>query len=237
MNNAFARALLTAALEDYATVSPEENIVFSPAFEKKMEKLCKNTDRRVFHPVQTAFRRAILIAALLAALAVTAFAVPSIRNAILDFFVHDAGTHYEFTFTPEQAAAAPKQIEKVYRPMYIPEGFSLAEPPIISNGAVMHTWYSASLSKTGDFISFDQHVIPQGENNSGPSAEGVRTETLELNGYTVFCIYDYGVLYHWTNEEYFFQLYCDPGISEENRNKIFCSIAIDESIPPPNNAP
>lgn len=232
MNNAFARALLTASLEDYAAVSPEENIVFSPAFEKKMEKLCKNTDRRVFHPVQTAFRRAILIAALLAALAVTAFAVPSIRNAILDFFVHDAGTHYEFTFTPEQAAAAPKQIEKVYRPMFIPNDFT-PQKPILSTGAVMYTW----VSWKKDYICFDQYVIPQGENNSGPNAENVETEILNINGYDVFCVYSENTIYHWTDGEYFYQLSCGPTLTEWERNQIFCSIAIDESIPPPNNAP
>lgn len=234
MNNAFARALLTATLEDYTAVSPEENIVFSSAFEKKMEKLCRNADRRIFHPVKTAFRRAILIAALLAALAVTAFAVPSIRNTILGFFVHNAGTHYEITFSPEQAAAAPKQIETFYRPHFIPNNFSLQQKPIITPGTCIYIW----VSRTNDYISFAQYVIQSGESTSGPNAEGVTTQTTEVNGNQVFCIYDDGaVLYFWTDCDYYYELTCGPSLTEWERNKIFHSIRPDPTISLPTQAP
>lgn len=224
--NPFARALLAATLESYQDISEEENLreTFSPAFERKIAKINKNFRKDIYRPVVTAIRRAILIAAIIAAVAITAMAVPAIREAVVRFFIKDAGTHYEFTFDPVQAATAPDQIEKIYKPEYIPEGF-VADAPIISTGACMYTWFS----ENGDCIVFDQYVIPQGETNSGPNAEGTEIRTLNLNGYEVFCVVDYGVIYHWTDNEYFYQLYCDPCVTEEERNKIFFSIGIDKT--------
>ena len=178
----FARALLDAAVESFADVPAEEALdtQFSPAFEKRIKRISKKTSGDTYRPVTTAMRRAILIAAIIAALAITVMAVPQIRKAAIQFFIRNAGTHYEFTYDPEQLATAPKQIEKVYKPGYIPEGFVVTDPPIISTGAVMYTWFSTRFSEIGDYISFDQYVIPRGENNSGPNAEGVETRLLNL---------------------------------------------------------
>ena len=73
--------------------------------------------------IHTMARRIILIIAIIAILVVTTMAVPAVREAIIRFFAVDRETHYEFQFDPDQAAVAPENIETVYKPAYIPEGF------------------------------------------------------------------------------------------------------------------
>lgn len=222
----FAQALLDVSLENFADIPAEEalDLQLSPAFEKKIAALMKITRHNTYHPIGKTIRRAILIAALIAALAGTAMAIPAIRKLFVPYETKNAGTHYEFTFETEQAVVAPDRIEKVYKPFYIPEGF-VQESPVITESFACYTWFTES----NDCIFFDQFVISKYNNDSGPSAEKVETQTLLLNGYEVFCVYydGGGASYHWTDDEYFYMLHCDDCVSEAERNAIFNSIAVD----------
>ncbi len=223
----FAQALLDAALDSFADVPAEEtlDLQFSPALEKKLAGLMKSTRTDTYHPIGKTVRRAILIAALIAALAGTAMAIPAIRKLFIPYEIKNAGTHYEFTLETESAVVAPDRIEKVYRPFYIPEGFA-QESLVITEDFACYAWFT----ENNDCIFFDQFVISKYDNNSGPSAENVETQTLLLNGYEVFCVYydEGGASYQWTDNAYFYMLYCDDCISEADRNAIFYSIAVDE---------
>ena len=74
--------------------------------------------------IRSAVKRAVLVAALLAVLAITVFAIPEVRDTFVRFFVQDEGNRYEFSVDPEQEATAPKYIRKTYRASYIPAGFT-----------------------------------------------------------------------------------------------------------------
>lgn len=222
----FEQALLDVILEEFSTIPSEKEIeiTISLRFQKMCEQLLRRARHGVVSRVGIAFRRAIIIAAIIAALITTAMAVPVIREAIIQFFFRNEGTHYEFSFDPEQAATAPDVAEKIYCATYIPKGYTQITADISFAGAY-YLWLDEG---SEGYIMFNQYIIPE-DNNSGPNAEGTATEVLNLNGYQVFCVYDEGSIYYWTNNEYFFELACGPGISEEEMQKIFFNIQVDEN--------
>lgn len=222
----FEQALLDAALEEFADIPSEEEtgLEFSEEFEEAGAELVEKARRGKLPSVGRTLRRVLLIAAIIAALATTVMATPSFRDAIIQFFTQNAGTHYEFSFDPEQAANAPEYIEKVYKPTYIPEGFR-EDTVLIDANWVVYVW----LSESGDFISLDQYPIPDGTGGPKPDAEDVVIETLNLNGYEVFCVYSDGnTMYHWTDNEYFYQMVFGPSVPEDECKKVFFSIAWDQ---------
>lgn len=222
----FEQALLDAALEEFTDIPSEEeiNLTFSEEFEEAGAELVEKARRGKVPSVSRTLRRVLLVAAIVAALATTVMATPSFRDAVIRFFSSNAGTHYEFSFDPEQAATAPEYIEKVYKPTYIPEGFS-EDTVLIDTSWVVYIW----LSESGDFISLDQYPIPNDTEGPRPDAEDVEVETLSLNGYEVFCVYSDGnTMYHWTDNEYFYQMIFGPSVSEGECKKVFYSIAWDQ---------
>ena len=122
----FERALIDATLEEYSDVPDCEDkiaIQLSDHFIRKTEKLNRKTVSKGWKYQNTVWKRVALIAILAAVLAASAMAIPAVREAIIKFFLHDEGTHYEVSFDPIQAASAPDSIETVYLPTYIPDGY------------------------------------------------------------------------------------------------------------------
>ena len=220
----FNRALRDAALEEFRDIPAEGDIdlEFSEAFEAWGQSMLASP-KPAARPLRKSLRRLILIAAILAALVTTAMATPAIREALIKFFAHNAGTHYEFSFDPEQAATAPRYIEQAYLPTYIPDGYT-AETVVIHPGFVTGMWSSES----GGYMMFNQLPIPNDGEGPAPDAEDVTVEILNLNGYEVFCVYAEGYMYHWTDNKYFYHLYFSPSIAKEDSIKVFFSIAPTE---------
>ena len=218
----FKQALLDAALEEFKDIPDEQHIdlEFSEHFEAwGHSMLCPSGDPPV-RRFRKGVRRAILIAAILAALTTTALAVPAIREGLIKFFQQNAGTHYEFSFDPEQAATAPKTLEKEYAPTYIPEGYNEITH-ILLEDLIVREW----VTEHGGYLSFQQEVIPHGSGGPQPNAENVTVETVLINGYKVFSVYSEGYMYHWTDNAYFYQLIFDQSITKEETIKIFNSIS------------
>lgn len=219
---AFKQALLDAALEEFQDIPAEKDIdlELSEEFEAMGRQLLERPEKKAVRTLGKGLRRAILIAAIIAALATTAMAVPAIREALIKFFSHNAGTHYEFSFDPEQAATAPDTIEKEYAPTYIPEGYS-KDSCIETEELIAHMW----VSESGEHIMFLQQIIPSNGSTPQPDAEDVTIETINLNGYEVFCINSQGYMYHWTDNAYFYQLVFDSSVTKEECLKVFSSIS------------
>lgn len=204
----FEQALLDACLEEYAQIPPEEAI-------HRQETKPRRGRKTV--------RRLLLVAAILAMLATTVSAVPALRDGLIDFFYRNAGTHYEFYFDREKAANAPTTIEKVYRPTYIPEGFT-ANSETTHVGFVAMDW----VAENGDYIVFDQDIIPADTEGPSLDAEAGEAEVRILNGYQVFYVRcDEYTMYHWTDCEYLFLLVVASPLSEDECNNIFYSITLD----------
>lgn len=222
----FQRALVDATLAGFAHVPGEEatGITPSPDFEEQAEDLIRKTRRTGWYYVNTALKRAILIAAIIGALATTAFAVPAIREAIIDFFIQDEGDHYEFTFDPEEAATAPDEIEMVYGPTYVPDGYELAVDDVSVAGVCL--WWT---NQNDQWICHYQHKIPNDPTNSEwlklDNSEDVTKKSITIGDYLVLVINgtDYYTLI-WTDNSYFYRLELDYSINEIEMVKIFENI-------------
>lgn len=216
----FEQALMDVMLEEFADVPEEEQIqcAASDSFYKNCGKLLRRSSRHPVGRARVALKRGILIAAIVVALATTAMAFPDVKDAVIRLFVRDHGNRYEFCFDPEEAATAPKTIETVYRVTYIPEGYTLVTEDSSMSG-VSSYWYN----ETNDgYIMFDQSVI--GGIEFAPNAGGSKAEELNLDGYQVFCIRDDATKYYWTDNAYFYSLYCGKGITEEQMRQVFAGI-------------
>lgn len=225
----FEQALLDVTLEEFSDIPDKEDeidVSFSPAFVAKSEKLIRNTEQKTWRYVNTGMKRVAVIAIVAALLATTALAFPAIREAIIRFFIHDEGTHYEFSFDPEQAANAPDCIETVYYPTYVPNGYQLSfDTTTVASVAV--GW-----SNSDDWtIFYMQEPMPDDPENSAIgdiNAEGTTTSSLILSGYEVIRVEDAEAIYYvWTNHEYLFSLICDKVLPEEEMVRIFDSVQID----------
>lgn len=222
----FEAALQESVLEEFRDVPAEDEIDLhpSPEFEANAVALIRKTNRTGWYYVNTTLKRAILIAAIIGALVTTAFAVPAIREALIDFFLVDKGTHYDITFDPEEAAKAPKQIEKVYGPTYIPDGFDLAMEDA-SFAAVAFWWVNGE----DQWICYYQHTIPHDQTYSdwiGIDAEDIEMHSITIGDYLVVWHYsennNFYTLY-WTDNAYFYYMELDTSISEDEMSKIFLS--------------
>ncbi len=225
----FEQALLDATLEEFADIPDQEekiDMTLSPVFTAKAEKLIQNTQRKIWYYVNTTMKRIALIAIIAVFLATTAMAFPVVREAIIKFFIHDEGTHYEFSFDPEQAANAPDCIETVYYPTYIPEGYQLSfDTTTVASVAV--GWRNSD----DWWICYDQIPMPDDPEKhtiGDINAEGATTSSLVLSGYEVIRSEDAEAIYYiWTNHEYLFSLICDKVLPEEEIVKIFNSVQIN----------
>lgn len=228
----FKQALLDATLEEFADIPDEDEIetAFSEKFISETSRLVQNSKRKSWHYVNTIFKRAILVAAVIALLATTALAIPPVREAIIRFFVHDEGTYFEFSFDLEQSTNVPELIETVYCPTYILDDYDELFRSVAVSGVII-CWADPE----GREILFSQYPmqdlsLSEYTTGGGINSEGTSTEFIYLDGYEVFRIEDNEVLtYVWTNHEYYFSLMSPGTLSEEEIQKIFLSVQIDEN--------
>lgn len=209
----FEEVLLDSVLLEFAGVPSEEDIEYSftTDFERKSEKLIRKSRSRYWHHVNTTAKKLLIAAIITALLVSSAMAIPSVREEVMKIFVHDTGINYYFTVDEEAVNNAPKEIELVYTLSYIPAGFAQSNSTFCSD-FVSYEY----LSPDGEFIGFKQETMPDDPaEDVGPyiDSEESKVEYIELNGYKVIQIVfgepgDEAVAFLWTNEDYFFTLYC-----------------------------
>ena len=213
----FEQALLDVSLEEFADIPPEDqlDVQFSAEFERKMAALIRNEQKRSWHLVNTRAKRILLIALLtILLLATTIAAVPALREGLIKFFTHDDGIAYTFTFDETDVARAPKEIEEIHAPSYIPEGYSLVDSLASPTASIM-----TYVNEAGEIISFTQNVIwsqpvehPElGDVTMimGLDSENSIAEYIVLDGYEVMEVLDIqgeGIVYLWTDHEYIYRL-------------------------------
>lgn len=227
----FENALLDKALRsfDYIPAAEEINHEFSPEFERRSEKLIKKSASNVWHCVNTTAKK-ILIAAIIAALLTgTVLAVPALREGLIRIFIHDDGNLYSFTVDRNMIANAPTEIETAYSLTYIPDGYELANTVAVREGVVSLTY----IDENDNWIDFRQEIVTQDPRNSLSGADSERSELkhVVLNGYEVIRIIheEDEVQLVWTDDEYFFELFCDKGGLDEAK-KVFYGIKPDAEL-------
>lgn len=185
--------------------------------------LISRTDSRLWRATNTTLKRILLIAAVIATLAATAFAVPPIREAILDYFLTDHDTYYGITFDPDEAADAPRELQTAYAPTWAPEGFELAIEDVSAAGSAF--WYADA---EDNWICFTQYLLPPDATNDdwfGINADESQRYARLVGEYRVEVIESRSVYFWiWTDNEYLYSLECSYGVSEETTEQVFHSI-------------
>jgi len=97
-------AFREAARREFAAVPPEEELdyVFSPRFEHRMRRLIRAQAHSYWFLINTAAKRAAIVAAIILALLTTALAIKPVRQRIIQFFVDVYEEYFEIRFGEEK---------------------------------------------------------------------------------------------------------------------------------------
>ena len=221
----FEQAVIDSILIEYTDIPDENEIIneFSFDFQSWSHKLIRKTQNPYWYYVNTTVKKVILIAIILSMMTMTAMAVPSIREAIIDFFFNNHGERYGINFNPEEAATAPESIEIVVFPSSIPEEYILVDQNC-TTGIVYGFW----TSKNAEMISYAQNRIPPNATSDtwiGIDAEDVTKTSQVIGEYLVEIVwYEKSYCLYWTDNAYIYSLELPNSISEEVMIEIFSSI-------------
>jgi len=161
------------------------NFSFSLSFERKMEKLIR-AQRKPYYPlVSTRARKTVLaLAAVLILLATLVFSVSALRVPFLKFIVETYEKFSSMIFMQsETEAPLPTTLERIYEPMYIPEGYALDEENTITLSYQRILPYSAERG----IIEFQQFVL--GTTEQVINTEGVPTMEIAIGDDTIGLYY------------------------------------------------
>ena len=187
-------------------------------------------------PVRTATRRILLAAALALLLAVSVFAaVPSVREGLLHFFLHDNGAAYTLSFSPEELARAPKEIDCCLAPTWLPDGFR-PEKTLRRDDYFLRVY----TNDAGDCLHYHQMVLSQVGSGFDPvdgfpigfavSSENATVTTEILEGYEVRLIRTHlpdrqdDLVFLWTDHQYLYSVGA-PHLEPEEIEAIIAGMA------------
>lgn len=187
---------------------------FSASFEERMEKIIKK-DRSFFWKfVNTASKRAAVVAVVCMALILTACSVPAIREPIVRFIVEifDGGNVYDFE------GDITDTISQKYEMTFVPDGFTLIDT-FACDGGITYTYENES----GKKILFDQ-AITDGTFLSVDNENGTY-KIIEVAGHETH-LYFRGTtsVAFWIEDVYFFQITSNDSITEETLIKMVESV-------------
>lgn len=124
-NEKFKNAIHEAMERDYKNLSKaSENHIFSPKFEKRMDRLTKRRNKPYYRFINTSVKRAVCIAASVLIVSSTAIiSVDALRNRFIDFCV---GIYEKFSIVKSvKDNNAPETIEDIYEITYDLSGFTI----------------------------------------------------------------------------------------------------------------
>ena len=190
------RNLITAEFCDVPTDENCIRLVFSERFEKRMDKLVRSTERICWNWVNTAAKRAAVIALIVLALLSSAMSVKAIREPVITFFTEIYEKYIDLSFVGDTS----ETIEREYALTHIPSGFSLIDKQSTTT-SIMTTYKSAD----GNLLMLDQ-TITAAIDTSIDNERGTVTNTSV--GEIPVLIYEAEdlVLVSWAYDSYYFTL-------------------------------
>lgn len=100
---------------------------FSRKFEKKMDKLIKTRNKRIFPLVSTTTRRVACILVVVTALAISTLSVDAVREQFKNFYINIFHDHSEISVHTDGTISDISKIDIESIEANIPEGFELVE--------------------------------------------------------------------------------------------------------------
>lgn len=200
--NTFRRALLDATLADYDDVSADQSVIFSSAFTRKTKRLLRKNyaDKQIARKFPV--KRIILIAAILSLFVISVVAEPVTSEEDWIILVDENGNSIDrikLSIPYENSSKAPENLEKLYMPTYLPEGFTL-ESKNINETRIRYQWQDVN----NDYIIFSQSVL-QGEHLIPLLTSDYVCEVITINSMDVLRIVSYDVIYVWTDGMYLYR--------------------------------
>jgi len=147
----------TAECERYAASAVP--VTFSPAFERRMERLIR-VRRKPYYPLISTRPRRILLsfAVILLLLLSMVFSVSALREPVVRFIVevYEKFSQVFFRQQPEEEQHFPVMLETYYAPTWLPEGYSEDVDQMIDVIIFCERTY---VSEADEEIMFKQHTI------------------------------------------------------------------------------
>lgn len=178
---------------------------FSPEFERKIKKLIRKEKRPLWHFVNTAAKRAAVIAAVFIMLLTTACSVKAIREPTVRFLIEVYETFTEYSFEGDKSDTITKEYH-----LPAPEGFTQTD--YLRDDAGITTTYE---NEHGDIIRFSQAVTD--ETNLFIDGEKAEIDIIEVSSRKVH-IYSHDSISVaiWIEDSYLLKLVCHGDFSEQS---------------------
>ncbi len=211
---------LLEVCDDYLNnieLAPKEDVRYSPALEKKMQRLIKCQNSHWYKYVNTSFKRCVAACLITAILLATLISCTPIREPIVEFFKNVYEHFTEFCIADKTDLNAPDFIEEVHTLSYIPDGYELVEAPTITGNdfKIRTVWQDAN----GNTIVLTQIVLNakltlNSQDTLLDSQYNSKIRTINKN--RKICEF-------WNTENYAYSL-IGTGLSEEDFLKILKSL-------------
>ena len=143
-------AVYEKELDEYVGNTECDEHIFSPEFEKKMDKLVSRRRKPYYNFVRTIGRRAAWAACFAAILCVSSLSIKAVRENVFSLFTHEMSNNNEIVAAIDDDDSSPETIEKYYG-IVVPDGYTLYE----SNELAVTCFYTYE-NEAGDYINFTQ---------------------------------------------------------------------------------
>lgn len=171
--------------------------VFSPEFEKQMNKLIKRRNKPYYTLVNTLGKRvAVIILAFVLVSFTTVMSVEALRKPLLDFITNIFTSHSQIISDPDESKDYPNTIQSKYGITKGVEGYE------ISYKAETTQRRSFEYKKEERIITFEQCTVDSF--NVYTNTQDAQTEHIDINGCDAMGWFDIHNYYHliWNNGEY-----------------------------------
>ena len=159
-NDIIKRAFIEAFDREFSDIPTDDEIAktheFSKKFESKMKKLRKRAKHKYVYIFNKPIRRAAVIVACILIMFTASLSIEAVRTPVIDFCVtvYEKFTSIFFVSDDGSELVYPMEIETLYTPAYIPDGYSLIEE---ENDAGTRELIYANAD--GDEICFQQYIL------------------------------------------------------------------------------
>jgi len=199
---------------------PEEDVYFSPQYEKKMAHLIKRQKRPYWKYVNTVGKRIAVIALAFLMLFGLSMTIKAVREPVISFIENVFEKFSELFVNKSEIKNAPDKIEEVYTLTDLPEGFTETEFEK-SKKSVETTWSDGKVEiKLVQWIMSGNLTI----NNEDADIKKIYIGNVEISYYFSDKIGIENTTLIMRNDEYIFNVDITKHISEDEAISLIKSI-------------
>lgn len=203
----YRECIAEALLPEYKSIidKADDSHVFSPKFEKRMDKLIRHRRKPYYRFTNTVGKRvAVIIIGIITVSFTTVMSVEALRTPFLDFFMSIFSTHSEVR-TFDDGGDYPEKIENYYEIKYDLSNYS------IDNRYDDETEHKIEYRTKDIYICFKQNVVKNYITNY--NTENTQIESLNFNGYEAIGFMDNQRYYTltWNNGKYIIEISSNIG--------------------------